>query len=175
MSQGEARSNFDLRALYDAIDREREARGMTWTDVARGVNQHVTILRPIAVSTITGLKTKPAGEGDGVLQMLLWVGRTPESFVPGFARPDDERFRLRRPSRGQILRWDTKALHAALDSRRRARKITWTEAAREIGGRVTSNTLTNLANGGRTGFPQVMRIVQWLERPAAEFTRVAAW
>jgi hypothetical protein len=166
--------DFDLRALYDALDEERRARGMSWAAVTREVNRFVTVLRPIATSTITGLKQKPAGEGDAILQMLLWLGRSPESFVPGVPDADAERFRLREMRRGLILRWDTKALHAALNAERQARGLTWGEVARQVGG-VTPNTLTNMSKGGRTGFPPVMRIVRWLGPPAAAFTRVARW
>jgi hypothetical protein len=67
----------------------------------------------MATSTITGLKHKALGEGDGILQMPLWLRRTPESFVPGFQEADAERFRLRELGSEQVLRWDTKALHSA--------------------------------------------------------------
>ena len=76
-------------------------------------------LRPIAVSTITGLRQKPIGEGDGILQMLLWLGRTPESFMPDIIDADVERFRLPDLTTSQILRWDTRALFQARVSRRR--------------------------------------------------------
>jgi hypothetical protein len=167
-------TNFDLKVLYAALDEQRIARNLTWAAVAREVNRHVTTLRPIAASTITSLREKPDAEGDAVLQMLLWLGRTPESFVPGLGQADSERFRLREVSKGQILRWDTKALHAAINSRREARGMTWQEVAREIRG-FTPGMLTNLAKGGRIGFPRVMRLVSWLDEPAAAFTRVAAW
>ena len=166
--------DFSLPALYEAMDDSRRARGLTWAEVAREVNRHRTTLRPIAVSTITGLKDKPGGEGDGILQMLVWLGRTPESFVPGLAGTDDERCRLPDLSRGQILRWDTKALHAALDAQRRAAYLTWSEVARDIGG-FTPGMLTNLSKGGRIGFPRVLRLTWWLGQPAVTFTRIAAW
>jgi hypothetical protein len=132
------------------------------------------MLRPIATSTIVGLKSKAVGEGDGILQMLLWLNRTPESFVPGIPEADAGRFRLRELRQGQILRWDTRALHSALNAQRQARGLTWKEVAQQVGG-FTPGMLTNLANGGRTGFPPVMRIVRWLGQPAAAFTRVANW
>ena len=166
--------DFDLRALYDALDGERRSREMTWAAVTREVNRFVTVLRPIATSTITGLKHKPVGEGDAILQMLLWLRRTPESFVPGVPDAGAERFRLGELRKGQILRWDTRALHAALNAERQAKGLLWSEVARHVGG-VTPNTLTNLARGGRTGFPPVMRMVRWLGQPAAAFTRVARW
>ena len=167
-------SDFDLRALYEALDDERRARQMSWSSVAREVNRFRTKLRPIAVSTITGLKNKPVGEGDGILQMLIWLKRTPESFVPGAVETNVESYRLPDLRMGQILRWDTKALHAAIDAQRRARQLTWAEAAREVRG-FTPTMLTNLSSGPRVGFPRVMRLVRWLGQPAAAFTRIAYW
>jgi hypothetical protein len=168
------RGDFDLRALYEALDEQRRARQMSWTAAAQEINRFRTTLRPIGVSTITGLKDKPRAEGDGVLQMLLWLGRTPESFVPGRSVADDERCRLPQLKMGQILRWDTKALHAALDSERRARGLTWAGVADQLSG-FTAGMLTDLAKGGRIGFPRVMRLTAWLGQPAVTFTRIAAW
>jgi hypothetical protein len=167
-----AHADFDLKALYDALDEQRRSREMSWAAVAREVNRFHTEGHPIATSTITSLKDKAAGEGDGILQMLLWLRRTPESFVPGFEGADDERYRLRELPREQLLRWDTRALHAAMNAQRRARRMTWKQVAQEIGG-FTPGMLTNLAKGGRIGFPGVMRIVRWLGQPAAAFTRAA--
>jgi hypothetical protein len=169
-----SRSDFDLKALYDALDERRRSRALGWAAVTREVNRFRTFLRPIAASTIVGLKNKSVGEGDGILQTLLWLGRSPESFLPGIADPDAEQFRLPELREGPILRWNTKALHAALTARRQSEHMTWEQVAREIGG-FTPGMLMNLAMGGRTGFPHVMRIVGWLGRPAVEFTRIARW
>jgi hypothetical protein len=167
-------SDFDLRALYEALDDERRSRQMAWSSVAQEINRFRTKLRPIAVSTITGLKNKPRGEGDGILQMLIWLKRTPESFVPGAVDTNIESYQLPDLKMGQILRWDTKALHAAIDAKRRARQMTWAEVAGELRG-FTSTMLTNLSTGPKIGFPRVMRLVRWLEQPAASFTRIAHW
>lgn len=136
-------SDFSLRALYDALDEQRRARSLTWAALADEVNHTRTRLRPIAVSTIKGLKEKPRGEGDGILQMLLWLRRTPESFMRGIDDPQSECFCRPRLAVGQILRWDTRALHAALDARRRRESSTWAEVARQIPG-FTPGMLTNL-------------------------------
>jgi hypothetical protein len=167
-------ADFDLRTLYDALDERRRARNLTWAAVAAEVNRHHTRLRPIAQSTITGLKDKPRGEGDSILQMLAWLGRTPESFVPGIPDADAPRFQLPQLAKGQILRWDTLALFAALDARRQERGQTWAAVAREFRG-FTPGMLTNLAKGSRIGFPRVMRLVRFLGEPAVAFTRIAAW
>jgi hypothetical protein len=175
-----AHTDFDLKALYEALDEQRRSRGLTWAAAAREINGIAPGERPeghpIATSTITGLKTKGFGEGDGILAMLLWLGRTPESFVPGFPDADAERFRLREGlSREQCLRWDAKKLHAALNAQRQDRHMTWSQVAQVIGG-CTPGMLMNLAKGGRVGLPGVMRLVRWLDQPAAAFTRVAgAW
>jgi len=55
---------FDVRGLYDAIDQQRIARGLTWKDVAAEVSERCTRSRPIALPTITGLKEQRRGEGD---------------------------------------------------------------------------------------------------------------
>jgi len=164
--------DFSLEALHEALDQQRRARGLSWAGATGEINRFKTSGHPIAISTITGLKKKAAGEGDGILQMLLWLCRTPESFVPGFVDAEAERFQLRQVHVEQTLRWDAKALHAALNAQREAGGMTWSQVAQELGG-FTSAMLTNLANGGRVGLPGVMRIVGWLGRPAATFTRVA--
>jgi len=166
--------DFDLRALYVALDERRRQRNMSWTAVARDVNRYRTKLRPIGVSTIMGLRQKPFGEGDGILQMLLWLGRTPESFVPGIIDADSERFQLPDLTTGLILRWDTRALFQALNAQRLERHLSWPGLARELQG-FTPGMLTSLSKGRRIGFPRVMRLVRWLGRPAAEFTRIAYW
>jgi hypothetical protein len=166
-------ADFDLKALYDALDQRRAALDMTWAAATRAINRHTTEGHPIATSTIAGLRTRAVAEGDGVLQMLLWLDRTPESFVPGVVEADAERYQLRRVAEPQVLRWDTKALYAAMDEHRRARGLTWKHVAREVGG-FTPAMLTALAKGGRAGFPGVMRLVRWLDQPASSFTRISA-
>ncbi len=170
-----AHPDFDLRALYEALDEQRRSRELSWAAAAREINRFKTEGHPIAASTITGLRTKAAGEGDGILQMLLWLGRTPESFVPGFEKEDAERFRLRVLGMEQILRWDPEALHSSLNAQRQDRGMSWQEVAREVGG-YNADGLTRLEKAGRrVGLPRVMRIVRWLGQPAATFTRASDW
>ena len=166
--------DFDLRALYDALDEQRRSRDLTWSGLTQQVNRYRTTLRPIAQSSITNLKDTPDGEGDGILQMLLWLGRAPESFMFDVPDADLPRYRLPELTNGQILRWDTKALFAALDEQRRELGMTWAAVARDLRG-FTPGMLTNLAKGPRIGFPRVMRLVRWLDRPAVTFMRIASW
>lgn len=164
--------DFSIRALYDALDEQRRARGLTWTAVTEQVNRGPRGPRSIAPSTLTRLKDGRVAEGDGVLQMLRWLGRSPESFLPDHPDANAARFQLPTVPDGKVLRWDTKALFSALDARRKELGLTWTALATEIGG-FTPAMLTHLARGPRIGFPGVMRIVRWLGQPAAVFMRQA--
>ncbi len=107
-----------------------------------------------------------------MLQVLLWLERSPESFVPGDHHGSAEPYLLQPPPPGKILRWDTAALHRALDHARADECLSWTALADRIGG-LSAAALTALAKGGRTHFPMVMRITGWLNRPAASFTRLS--
>ena len=171
---GSRNPDFDLVALYSAIDAQRTARALSWSAVAAAVSERRTRLRPIAVAAVRALEDARAGEGDGILQMLIWLRRTPESFMPGVVDPRSPEFLEPTLARGEILRWNSRALYDALDAQRRERKLTWAATAAEIGS-TTPSMLTHMSRGGRVGFPQVMRLVRWLDQPAASFTYVARW
>ena len=162
--------DFDLAALHDALDEQRARRGLTWRGVAGEINGGSSA-SGISPSTISGVAKKEAVEGDGVLQMLIWLERTPESFMPDHDREPavDEALPVVGPKR--ILRWDAHALYSAVAAKRAELGMTWDQVARATGCGV--NTLTGLSRAQRVGFPQVMRIVRWLGRPAAEFTRAS--
>jgi hypothetical protein len=157
---------FDVHALYTALDTERCLRQMSWKEVAREVGG-------VSPSTLTGMRTRGSVEGDGVLQMLRWLGRTPESFMPVYQAAAGENS-LPQAGPSQTLRFDTKAIYAALDARRLERKMTWQQVANEIG-EINASNLTRLAHGGRVSFPNVLRIFGWLGRPAASFIWVSDW
>ena len=72
---------------------------------------------------------------------------------------------------GRILRFDTRAVYEALNVRRVEREHTWKQVAKKLPG-FTESMLTNLASGPLIGFPRVMLLTQWLEKPAAGFVRV---
>src|SRR5262245_48733023 len=110
------RADFSLAVLYEAIDDLRQQRGLSWPQAVREINHPFRGLmsRPIARSTITSLRTKAVAEGDGVLQMLRWLRRSPESFIPGHILSNaDPGWPVLGPH--QILRFDTRKLHAALN------------------------------------------------------------
>lgn len=64
---------FDAKALHDAMNRQRVARGLTWAQVAA----------EIGVSAATIQRTREGGrmEVDGMLAMVSWLGVPVERFV----------------------------------------------------------------------------------------------
>lgn len=165
-----------MAALYAALDGARRSRGLSWRQVAEEISRLFarTPARPISPSTLTGMRSRGAIDGDGVLQMLRWLRRTPESFVPGRPGIPAPSVALPQPDLHQILRFDAPAIYSALNAQREEHGLTWTQVAAEIGGGGAAS-LTRLAKGGRIGIADVMRIAGWLGRPAATLTRLSDW
>ena len=64
---------FDPKALYDALDKQRLSRNLTWKQVAEEIG--------IAASTIVRTKEGGRMEVDGMLQMVNWLNVPVETFV----------------------------------------------------------------------------------------------
>jgi transcriptional regulator with XRE-family HTH domain len=158
-------NDFSLTALHAALDARRKVRGLSWAEASAEMK--------VSPSTVARLHERATAEADGVLQMLRWLARAPESFVESFAAGASEDARARLPGMASngILRFDTARLHAALDAQRAERGMSWARVAKDLG--LGASSLTHLARGGRTAFPAVMRMLAWLGRPAAEFVRTS--
>ncbi|HTV36461.1 MAG TPA: hypothetical protein VMF12_08510 [Xanthobacteraceae bacterium] len=115
-----------------------------------------TLSIPVSVATIRDIPKKRSVTSTVILQLLRWLG-APESFLAGrtIAPTADEM--LPEPGPSRILRFDTRAMHAALDAERTRRGMTWKQLAAELPG-FTPSMLTNLAAGPLIGFPRVMAI-----------------
>jgi hypothetical protein len=160
-----------LQRLLATLDAERQARGLSWVRLTE-INKPLagTSSIPISLATIRGIGSKSSVTSAVVLQILRWLRRTPESFLAaGEVAPQAEET-LPDPGPSHILRFDTRALHAALNAERRKRGLTWKAVAGELPG-FTDSMLINLATGPLIGFPRVMTLTQWLGRPAASFVR----
>lgn len=68
-----------------------------------------------------------------------------------------------------MRRFDAHVLFAALDAQRRARNMTWTAVASEIG--VSASTLRRTERGGRMEVDGMLAMVRWLGQPAEAFVR----
>ena len=67
------------------------------------------------------------------------------------------------------MRFDAKALYAAMDVQRIARQLTWTQMAAEIG--VSAATITRTKAGGRLEVDGMLAMVRWLGVPVETFVR----
>lgn len=162
---------FDMRTFHAALDTARQAKGLSWAELAAQTNRPFegTTSIPIHPATLRDMLAKRSVTSAVVLQALAWLGRTPESFLTG-PTPFPEA-PLPESGPGHVLRFDTLALHAALNALRQARGLSWAQVAAQLTG-FTPPMLTNLASGPLIGFPRVMLLTQWLGRPAADFVRV---
>lgn len=172
-------SEFDVAAFAAAMDAERQARGLSWRQVAAEIwhmsaelnarrNDH-----PISPSTLTGMARRGDCTCQHALFMLRWLGRAPEDFLAS-RREDAAIVPLPRVGPDKRLRWNLRALAAALDTHRRARDLTWVEAAREL--RCSPSQLTGIKTARYAiSLRLAMRIVGWLGQPAAAFVYAADW
>jgi hypothetical protein len=171
---------FDAHALYLALDARRVELGLSWTGAASQMWEMSSVLNdrrkdhPISPSTLTNMGTKPRTSCQHALFMLRWPGRTPESFLRGSSDGGEPRFALPEAGTDRRLRWSLKRLYAAMDEKRRRHELTWPGLASIL--QCSPNQLTALRTAKfATGMDLAMRIVQWLDRPAADFVYVARW
>ena len=66
-------------------------------------------------------------------------------------------------------RFDVAALHAAIDSERRSRRLTWKDVAAESG--VSASTLTRLSQGRQPDVNSLATLTSWLGMSADHFMR----
>ena len=66
-------------------------------------------------------------------------------------------------------RFNVDALHAAMDSERRSRRLTWKEVAAESG--VSASTLTRLSQGRQPDVNSLAALTAWLGMSADHFMR----
>jgi len=172
-------SEFDARSFYAAMDAQRLDRGLSWAQVAAELWEQSSALNerrgdhPISASTLTGIAKRGDCTCQHALFILRWLGRTPESFlVPALS--DGGRAMLPVVGSDKRLRWNLGALADALDARRRERGLTWKALAAELG--CTEHQVSGLRTVRYAiGMRLAMRIVQWLDQPAAAFIHAATW
>jgi hypothetical protein len=170
---------FDAGALYLALDAQRADLGLSWKGAADQIWAMSSELNdrrsdhPISPSTLTGMAKKPRTSCQHALFMLRWLGRAPESFLAGGGN-EGRHFMLPEAGPDRRLRWSLKLLYAAMDEERRRQELTWPVLAGILG--CSANQLTALRTAKyATGMDVAMRIVQWLDRPAADFVYLAGW
>ncbi len=161
--------DFDLGALHAALEAKRRQLSLTWTDVVSEISSPFVAyrLRLIRASNLRDLADTRFGvEASIVLLTLIWLGRSPESFVPGHPGGDRLDAQLSPPGAGALPSFDFALIHAKLDAERERRRLSWLQVAREIGSPFTANGLQRFHRGRFIRFPAVMRLTRWLQCPA---------
>ena len=64
---------FDANALYQALDKERSNRGITWKEISDEIH--------VSVTTIKRTKLGGRMEVDGMIAMVDWLGVPVETFI----------------------------------------------------------------------------------------------
>ena len=171
--------DFDIAALFGALDAQRRNRALSWQSVAQELWDQSAALNaqrddhPISASTLTGMTKRRDTSCQHALFMLRWLGRTPESFMLG-STADAIRTALPFVGPDRRLRWDLQKLYDALDSERRERNVTWPQLAHEL--LCTPSQLSGIKRARfAIGMRLAMRIVAWLDRPARDFVHAANW
>jgi hypothetical protein len=173
-------ADFDISALFEALDSQRVARGLSWAQVAGEMWRMAAELNrsrpndhPLSPSTIVNMSKRGNTTCQHALIFLQWLGRSPESFLPGVTE-DAGGTTLRSVGTDRRPRWHLRRTYEALDARRRELQMTWPEVAEVI--RCTPSQLTGIRTARYAiNMKLAMRIVQWLERPAADFIYQGRW
>ncbi len=166
-------SDFDIAALFGALDDRRQREGLSWARVAGQMGQLTADLNsqlaihPIAASTIKNMSRRGDTTCQHALVMLRWLGRAPEEFI-AVPRPGTEGVPLPEADSAHRLRWNLSALYGALNTDRLDRGASWAQVANGL--HCSVNQLTGLRTAKyATGMRLAMRICQGLGRPAAAF------
>lgn len=173
--------DFDVSELFRALDSQRIARGFSWPKVAKEMWQMAAELNrsrpndhPISPSTIISMSKRGNTTCQHALIFLRWLGRSPESFLPGFAKSYDDETWLHYAGTDRRPRWHLRRLYDAINAQRQEKQMTWGEVAIVLC--CTPNQLTGIRTARYAiNMKLAMRIVQWLDRPAADFIYLARW
>jgi len=165
--------DFDVQALYLALDEKRQVLDLSWTGVARALWDQSSQLNerdnfhPISPSTIKSMIKMGDTSCQHALFMLRWLNCGPEVFVQG-SKWDPEDVGLPEAGKEHRLRWNLKRLYQELDAQRVDRHLTWAQLATELG--CTPSQLTGIkAAKFAISMILAMRITAWLGCPAKKF------
>jgi hypothetical protein len=170
---------FNAAALWDAMDKRRRSRDLSWPQVMAEINSRSIGVaarlgdrnHPMSLSAVMAMPTRRTVGCQHALGMLQWLGEAPERFMPW---TDADAPPLPDVGPDRRLRWDIPALYAALDAERRRRAMTWRDVAQDLGcapGQLTG--LRKVRYG--VGMTLAMRSARWLGRHAASLTFGANW
>jgi transcriptional regulator with XRE-family HTH domain len=156
---GHPQLRLDAPALYEAVQRARDSRGCSWSDVERAVG--------VPSSTVRRLR-RAADHADHdaelALRLAAWTAEPLESYVVGCSWPGEL---VAHDPRGIVVRGSQ--VRELLDARRRADGLTWRQLAAEL--TIGWSTLERLGppQEGRPRVRLLLLACKWLELPTASF------
>jgi hypothetical protein len=170
---------FDCGGLFNALDAQRRAFGLSWYELAdelwqqsSGLNALRSSDHPLCGGAVQRLRERGATSCQYALFMLRWLHRAPEDFLTGRV-VDVGDVRLPEAGTDSRLRWDLKQLHTVLNKQRQQQDLTWAGLSEELD--CTPSRLANLRTARIADMDLAMRITQWLRQPAAAFIHPAQW
>lgn len=151
---------LNIVALQGALDAERIERGMTWKAVAAEVH--------VSVPTIRNMHTRQYIEADAAVLILQWLQRRCDDFVvwPIGRTAQRSKRSVKVPVPPLYARFDTIALHTALNEARQERGLTWADVAAELG--VSAGVVERFTKGGRTHASLMIAAAAWAGRSVEE-------
>jgi hypothetical protein len=152
--------DFDVIALWEAVDEQRGGRDLTWSAVTRTLGW-------MSQDTIARMRERGTATCNHVLPMIQWVGRTPESFT---VDPDGAVHELlpEPGERGWRWWWRHRDLATELAARQQERGLSAKQLAAELGlSNSPLTTLKRLRYGPPIGLAMI--VARWLQRSAASF------
>jgi hypothetical protein len=177
MATNEKLPSFDGEALIQALDQQRQERGLSWTRLAEELWMQSDELNvrlggdALCPGALYRTSLRATMTCQYALPLLRWLERDPEDFLDGPVVGGDTA--LPRAGSDRRLRWDLAELYGALDERRRQLELTWTALAGRLG--CTPSRLTNLRTARLADMGLVMQLTQWLGAPAARFIHATDW
>jgi hypothetical protein len=170
---------FDCDAFFEALDARRRERRLGWYELADELWSQSAELNaerdgdhPLCGGAVSRMQQRGATSCQYALFILRWLDRAPEEFLTGSSVVVEE-VGLPRAGSDHRLRWNLAEVHQALNEQRRVRGPSWAALAREFG--CTPGRLTNLRTARTADMHLVMRVTQWLGRPAVDFIHPAEW
>ena len=170
---------FDFAAFTAALNARRRELGRDWGQLAddlwkqsAALNNDLDEGHAMCGGALSRLPNRNDTSCQYAMFALRWMDRAPEDFLVGpVVDVGDTRLPVTGPDRR--LRWDLGQLYVAVNEQRRERGLTWAALAAAVG--CTHSRLTNLRTARQADLALVVRLTQWLRRPAAEFIHPTRW
>ncbi len=155
--------DFNIGRLWDAINVQRESRGLSQKRMMDEINAVNNQIIPMSLETVTGMVARNNTTCQHALHMCRWLDRTLESFLDDVQEIQSFQF----PKKGRLY-WSMPALAKAVRNQKESQKLTWTQIAQELECSQKQVSSLHKTTYG-ISIHLAMRITQWLKQTSVEF------